>query len=103
MADQASTPAMLMTRPSRWLGTICWRRLTVLMLKKMPRPEMAAHSTSAPQYQRVAANTTVSRPSTTRAPRAARLNDSRRPQHLLDRATVTSRPASSGPAIWAAE
>ena len=28
MADQASTPAMLMTRPSRWwLGTICWRRL----------------------------------------------------------------------------
>jgi hypothetical protein len=28
--DQASTPAMLMTRPSRWLGTICWRRLAVL-------------------------------------------------------------------------
>jgi hypothetical protein len=78
MADQASTPAMLMTRPSRWLGTICRRRLTVLTLKKMPRPEMAAHSASATQYQRVAASTMVSRPSSRRAPRAATLNDSRR-------------------------
>jgi hypothetical protein len=78
MADQASTPAMLMTRPSRWLGTICWRRLAVLMLKKIPRPETAAHSTSATQYQWVAANTTVSSPSTARAPEAATLNESRR-------------------------
>jgi hypothetical protein len=36
---------MLMTRPSRWwLGTICWRRLPVSVLKRMARPEMAAHT-----------------------------------------------------------
>jgi hypothetical protein len=39
---------------------------------------MAAHRTRAAQYQRVAASATVSSPSTSRAPRAARLNDNRR-------------------------
>jgi hypothetical protein len=35
MADQASTPAMLMTRPSRWwLGTICWHRLPVVNVEE---------------------------------------------------------------------
>jgi hypothetical protein len=39
------------------------------MLKKVSRPEMAAHSPV--QYQRVAASTTVCSPSTSRPPRAA--------------------------------
>jgi hypothetical protein len=35
MADQAGTPAMLMTRPSRWwLGTICWHRLPVVNVEE---------------------------------------------------------------------
>src|SRR5215211_8584368 len=102
MADQASTPAMLMTRPSRWLGTICWRRLAVLMLKKIPRPEMAAHSSTATQYQRVAANTTVSSPSITRAPRAATLNDSRRRTGpaASDSSTTLALPAAYSRATW---
>ena len=42
IADQAITPAMLETRPIRWLGTIDIRRLCVLMFRKSPKPEAAA-------------------------------------------------------------
>ncbi len=69
--------------------------LRELMLKKMPSPEMAAHSPSAAQYQRVAASTTVNRPSTSRAPRAARLNDNRRRRRpaASDNSTTPALPA----------
>src|SRR5256885_801569 len=49
--DQANTIATLITRPSRWFGTIACRRLPVLMLKRMPRPMISAQSATAPQYQ----------------------------------------------------
>jgi hypothetical protein len=72
MADQASTPAMLMTRPSRWwLGTICWHRLPVVNVEEDVQAGDGRSHPSVVQYQRVAASTIVSSPSTSRAPRAA--------------------------------
>src|SRR5579885_335397 len=77
MADQASTPAMLITRPSRWLGTIACRKLLVLILKRTPKPETTDQITTATQYQGVNANTTVSSPSSISAPNATLLKDQR--------------------------
>src|SRR4029453_17031273 len=72
MADQAGTPAMLMTRPSRWwLGTICWHRLPVVNVEEDVQAGNGRSHPSVVQYQRVAASTIVSSPSTSRAPRAA--------------------------------
>ena len=45
IADQASTPAMLITRPSRWFGTIACRKLPVLILREMPKPDISAQRT----------------------------------------------------------
>src|SRR5947209_18872998 len=38
MAHHASTLAILITRPSIWLGTIACRRLLVFMIKRMTNP-----------------------------------------------------------------
>src|SRR5207247_4079601 len=45
-ADHASTIAMLITRPSMWFGTIACLSDPVLMLKRIPRPELSAHRRS---------------------------------------------------------
>jgi hypothetical protein len=74
MADQASTPATLMTRPSRWwLGTICRRRLPVpvLVLRKMSRPEMADHNPRRRPVPAGRGQHDRQQPATSRAPRAA--------------------------------
>src|SRR6266704_3350026 len=77
MADQASTLAMLITRPSIWLGTIACRRLLVLMLKRIPNPPISVQSAIAAQYQRISEKTTVIAPSSISAPSATVLKDQR--------------------------
>jgi hypothetical protein len=72
MADQASTPAMLMTRPSRWwLGTICWHRLPVVGVEE---DVQAGVGRSQPQRRPVPAGRGQhdrQQPGDERAPRAA--------------------------------
>src|SRR5689334_9352853 len=77
IADHASTLAILITRPSMLLGTMAWRRLPVLMLKRMPSPDAIIQMNNASQYQRVNESTTVSKPSNMSALRATLLNDQR--------------------------
>src|SRR5579885_1279612 len=75
IVDHASTAEALCTRPSRRLGTIVWRKLVVLILKRMPRPEMLAQRIRDIQYQLVNAKITVNNPSAIRAPSATVLKD----------------------------
>src|SRR5947209_1702783 len=90
MADQARTLAILMTLPSRWLGTIAWRRLVVLMLNRFPRPVARANSGTTTQNQGRSAYTKVRMPLTVSAPRATALNDQRRLNHPAERDITTT-------------
>src|SRR5258706_5016385 len=77
IADHASTLAMLITRPNMWFGTIAWRRLPVLMLKRIPSPLVSAHMGKATQYQCICENTIISNPSVISDPSATVLKDQR--------------------------
>src|SRR5579875_1147030 len=77
MADQASTPATLMTRPYRWPGTMAWRSEEVLMFASRPNPDDAAHRASAAGYEPRTAMAVTASPLTARAPRTVTANDSR--------------------------
>src|SRR5580692_9806739 len=90
MADQARTWATLTTRPYSWGGTIAWRRAMVLMLSSKPKPEDAAHSTSAPGYESARAMAVMVNPATTRAPRAATAKETRRRIGPAMRLTATT-------------
>src|SRR5438270_6178124 len=75
MADHASTLAMLITRPSIWLGTIACRRLLVLMLKRMPNPPAIIQRNAAIQNQRICETDSSSSPDSISTPNATLLND----------------------------
>ena len=84
---------MLMTRPRRWLGTRRWRRLIVLMLKKIPNPDATAQATRAAQYSRRKAKTTVTAPIRINEPSAAGANRRRR------RSLPAARPMTTTPRL----
>jgi hypothetical protein len=95
IADQASTAAMLLMRPSSWLGTMAWRRLLVLMLKKIPNPQDSAHTGAASQYELINASTAMNNSSIINPPSAALLNEtrSRTGPAASDNTTIPKAPA----------